>query len=133
VFDAVDTLGMALPAMRGAVGSLEFDAAALAAKAAGGFALATDLAEALVGAGVPFREAHERVGRFVAECERTGRTLETGAEELVDRAFPELSGSVALDPGQAVARRDSTMGPAPRAVRAQLDALRAACTARTAS
>jgi argininosuccinate lyase len=133
VFDAVDTLGVVLPAMRGAVASLEFDAAALAARAAGGFALATDLAEALVGAGVPFREAHERVGRFVAECERTGRTLETGAEELVDRAFPELSGSVALDPGQAVARRDSTMGPAPRAVRAQLDALRAACTARTAS
>jgi argininosuccinate lyase len=130
VFDAVDTLRLALPAMRGAVTSLVFDADALAAKAADGFALATDLAEALVGAGVPFRAAHERVGRFVAECERAGRTLQDSVAEL-GRAFPELaSGALVLDPERAVQRRDSVVGPAPKAVRAQLEALRAACAAR---
>jgi len=134
VFDAVDTLGLALPAMRGAVASLTFDTDGLRVKAADGFALATDLAEALVGAGVPFREAHERVGRFVADCERAGRTLDDAPGELA-RAFPELDdGSEAivslLAPGRAVARRSSPMGPAPASVRAQLRALRAACGGR---
>jgi argininosuccinate lyase len=134
VFDAVDTLGLAVPAMRGAVASLTFDTEGLRGKAADGFALATDLAEALVGAGVPFREAHERVGRFVAECERAGRTLDDAPGELA-RAFPELDdGSEAivslLAPGRAVARRSSPLGPAPASVRAQLRALRAACGGR---
>jgi argininosuccinate lyase len=133
VFDAIDTLGLALPAIRGAVASLQFDAAGLAAKAADGFALATDLAEALVGAGVPFRAAHERVGRFVAECERTGRTLQSAADEL-PHAFPELVGrhdpGSLLSPDRAVRRRNSAVGPAPAAVRGQLQSLRAACTAR---
>jgi argininosuccinate lyase len=133
VFDAVDTLGLTLPALRGAVASLRFDGARLAAAAAGGFALATDLAEALVGAGVPFREAHERVGRFVADCERAGRTLEDATGELA-RAFPELPGDVSLlDPERAVARRDSALGPAPGSVREQLAALRAACAERSAT
>jgi argininosuccinate lyase len=70
VFDAVDTLSLALPAMTGTVRSLVFDRERLAAAAAGGHALATDFAEALVRAGVPFRQAHERVGRAVAEAER---------------------------------------------------------------
>jgi argininosuccinate lyase len=134
VFDAVDTLGVALPALRGAVASLVFDTDGLRVKAAGGFALATDLAEALVGAGVPFREAHERVGRFVAECERAARTLEGDPDEL-RRAFPELDdGSDAivslLAPHRAVERRGSVVGPAPTSVRDQLHALRAACAGR---
>ncbi|MDP8977270.1 MAG: argininosuccinate lyase, partial [Actinomycetota bacterium] len=68
VFDAVDTLELALPAVAGMIGSLRFDRERLAA-AAGGAALATDLAEALVAHGVAFRAAHERVGTLVADCE----------------------------------------------------------------
>ncbi|HSK90707.1 MAG TPA: argininosuccinate lyase [Euzebyales bacterium] len=134
VFDAVDTLDLALPAMQGAVASLEFDAAGLAAKATDGFALATDLAEALVGAGVPFREAHERVGRFVAECERAERTLDDASSEL-PRVFPELTdGDDAmvglLSASGAVERRRSIVGPSAEAVGAQLRSLRAACLGR---
>jgi argininosuccinate lyase len=129
VFDAVDTLALTLPAIGGAVASLRFDAEGLAAKAGDGFAMATDLAEALVGVGVPFRDAHERVGRFVAECERTGRTLQDAADALPG-AFPELAGrhdpGSLLAPDQAVRRRSSAVGPAPAAVRAQLRSLRAA-------
>jgi argininosuccinate lyase len=134
VFDAVDTLRLAVPAMAGAVASLVFDRDGLGAKAADGFALATDIAEALVGVGVPFREAHERVGRFVAECERAERTLDDAAGEL-PRAFPELddgTGDLAslLAPDRAVARRSSAVGPAPASVRKQVRALRAACDGR---
>jgi argininosuccinate lyase len=46
------------------------------AAAAEGFLNATDLAEYLVTKGVPFREAHEIVGRIVRECVEEGKRLE---------------------------------------------------------
>jgi argininosuccinate lyase len=125
VFDAVDTLSLALPAMTGTVRSLVFDRERLAAAAAGGHALATDLAEALVRAGVPFRQAHERVGRAVAEAERRGVDITELDELTLDAAFPELDpADLTRDAATAVARRDATLGPAPDRVRAQLRRLR---------
>jgi argininosuccinate lyase len=131
VFDAVDTLVVALPAMTGAVASLTFDVSGLRTRAADGFALATDIAEALVATGVVFREAHERVGRFVAVCERSGLALD-GAVALFAEAFPELTTAGVdpadlLDPSRAVRRRDSALGPAPGAVRRQAAALQRRC------
>ena len=65
-FDAIDTLAHSLRAMAGMVG---LDARQRrphgGAVRAGGFMAATDLADYLVGKGVPFREAHEIVGRLV--------------------------------------------------------------------
>ena len=131
VFDAVDTLTLSLPAMAGAVASLEFDVSGLRTSAADGFALATDIAEALVAAGVVFREAHERVGRFVAACEERGVGLD-GVGQLFTSSFPELVRSGVepadlLEPSRAVARRDSALGPAPHAVGGQVTALRERC------
>ncbi|HEY8339050.1 MAG TPA: argininosuccinate lyase, partial [Egibacteraceae bacterium] len=126
VFDAVDTLSLALPAVAGTVRSLTFDRARLAGTAAGGFALATDLAEELVRRGVPFRTAHERVGALVADCERRGIDItDLDRGELVT-ALPELADAPAdlLDPAAAVARRDASLGPAPERVREQLARLR---------
>ncbi|HSJ44649.1 MAG TPA: argininosuccinate lyase [Euzebyales bacterium] len=128
VFDAVDTLVLSLPAMAGAVASLRFDVSGLRTMAADGFALATDIAEALVAAGVVFRDAHERVGRYVAACEQRGVTLD-GAGELFTSSFPELARSGVepadlVDPALAVARRDSPLGPAPQAASGQVAALR---------
>jgi argininosuccinate lyase len=129
VFDAVDTLTLALPAVTGMITSLAFDRDRLAGTAAGGFALATDVAEALVVAGVPFRHAHERVGALVAHCE--GRGLDDfshlPADELAGH-LPELdrtSLADLLDPAGAVRRRNAVNGPAPQAVAGQLAALRA--------
>jgi argininosuccinate lyase len=127
LFDSVDTLETVLPALTGTVRSLTFDRARLSAAAAGGFALATDLAEALVGAGVPFRQAHDRVGALVAACESRGlEVTDLTAEELV-AALPELHGrdvGALTDPEAAVRRRRSSLGTAPDAVRAQLQRLR---------
>src|SRR6476659_4185200 len=75
VFDAVDTLLLVLPALAGTVASMRVDADRLAASAPQGFSLATDVAELLVRRGVPFREAHEAVGRLVARCQALGVDL----------------------------------------------------------
>jgi argininosuccinate lyase len=132
VFDAVDTLRLALPAVTGMVASLRFDRDRLAGTAAGGFALATDVAEALVVAGVPFRTAHERVGALVARCEAAGHDLTDLSPAAFAEAMPELAGSDPaggaaadlLDPAGAVRRRAAVNGPAPAAAAAQLAALR---------
>ena len=74
-FDALDTLKPALRLLALLWPRLRFDAAAMRA-AAGGFALATDLAEYLVRHGVAFRRAHEIVGTLVREASAAGRSLE---------------------------------------------------------
>src|SRR5206468_9189011 len=68
VFDAVDTLLLVLPAVAGMIATMVVNTDRLAATAADGFALATDVAEHLVRRGVPFREAHEAVGHLVVWC-----------------------------------------------------------------
>ncbi len=128
VLDAVDTLTLVLPALTGMVQSLVFDRERLAACAADGFSLATDLAEALVLQGVAFREAHERVGAVVAEAERSGVDLAGLGRQRLVALLPELAGvdlDGLLDPAAAVRRRDAVNGPAPSSVRAQLATLRA--------
>ncbi len=71
-FDAVDTLSDSLRAMTGMLDTMRVNVDAMAAGARGGFMAATDLADYLVGKGMPFREAHEVVGRLVLDCERRG-------------------------------------------------------------
>ena len=128
VFDAVDTLRLSLPAIAGTVASLAFDRERLAATAGGGFALATDVAEELVRRGVPFREAHEQVGRVVADCERDGIDITDLDATALRDALPSLGDAdvaALLSVKGAVGRRDATLGPAPAAVREQLASLRA--------
>ncbi len=127
VFDAVDTLQLALPAVAGMVRTLTFDNERISGSAAGGFALATDVAEALVVAGVPFRTAHERVGEVVAACEAEGIDITELAPDRLAAELPELDPSAIadlLDPAGAVRRRTTVQGPAPEAVRSQIAALR---------
>lgn len=68
VFDAVDTLLTLLPAVTGMIATMRVRTERLAEAAPAGYALATDVAEYLVRAGVPFREAHEAVGHLVVWC-----------------------------------------------------------------
>src|SRR5690606_9995074 len=68
IFDAAGTLRDALAAMTGAIDTLSVRSERMREAADDPMLLATDLAEALVREGVPFREAHEVVGRIVAHC-----------------------------------------------------------------
>jgi argininosuccinate lyase len=121
-FDAIDTLADSLTAVEGMVSTMRVNADAMRAGATGGFMAATDLADYLVGTGMPFREAHEVVGRLVLSCEREGRTLQelTAAElNAVSPAFGDgATGVVAID--AVVAARTSVGGTAPVRVVEQL-------------
>ena len=133
VFDAVDTLSLCLPAMAGTVRSLTFDRERLAASAGRGFALATDVAEELVRRGVPFRSAHEQVGRVVASCEAQGIDIADLDATALREALPDLGDADVADlltVDGALRRRSSSLGPAPDSVRAQLRRLRERLEAR---
>jgi argininosuccinate lyase len=76
VFDAADTLMLALAAMTGMVGDMTANRAVLAQAAASGFSTATDLADWLVRTlNLPFREAHHITGALVAMADSAGVDL----------------------------------------------------------
>ncbi|MDX1620896.1 MAG: argininosuccinate lyase [Nitriliruptorales bacterium] len=133
VFDAVRTLDLVLPAVTGAVASLSFDRDRLEAAAAGGFSLATDLAEELVRRGVPFREAHEVVGRLVRLAEERGCDLYVLDPSEIASAHPSLDRSVSelLDVRDAVERRRARFSTSSDSVRDQLGRARAAAARNT--
>ena len=122
-FDAVDTTIDCLIVVEGMLSTLRFDAERMRAAAHGGFMAATDLADHLVAGGMPFRDAHEVVGRLVLALEREGRTLqELTAEEFA--AFDPAFGSAApaaVDIDAVVARRVSEGGTGMEAVASQLE------------
>jgi argininosuccinate lyase len=77
LFDAIDTLRDCLTAMRGLVPAIIVRADAMRDAALRGYTTATDLADYLVRRQVPFRDAHEIVGRAVGFAVAAGRGLET--------------------------------------------------------
>ncbi len=76
LFDTVDTLSDTLRAFTDMVPGIEVNAAAMRSAVEQGFATATDLADALVRKGLPFRDAHEAVARAVKLAADSGRNLE---------------------------------------------------------
>jgi argininosuccinate lyase len=122
VFDAVDTLLVVLPAMAGLIGSLRFHTERMAATAAAGHALATELAELLVRRGTPFREAHEIVGHLVVWCQVHDCELADVSEADLARVSPLLTPDVreVLTIEGALAARASRGGTAPVRVGEQL-------------
>jgi len=118
VFDALDTIKPALDVMAKLWLAVRFDRDAMRG-AAGGFALATDLAEYLVARGIPFRQAHEIVGNLVRDAVREGRSMEqlTLADlQRQSRAFGKDAMEL-LSAANSVARRTVEGGPAPTTVR----------------
>ncbi|MGH7838287.1 MAG: argininosuccinate lyase, partial [Candidatus Binataceae bacterium] len=93
--------------------------------------VATELADYLVARGVPFREAHEIVGKVLRAAEQRGKTIrEIPLEELkkFSPAFANDLGAV-LTVESALARRGIPGGTAPHAVRSALEEFRARVTA----
>ncbi len=126
VFDAVDTLALVLPAVTGMVATLTFDTDRMAAAAPDGFALATDIAEWLVRAGVPFREAHEFAGACVLACEQRGIDLVDLSDSDLLAISPALQPAVrdVLSVEGSLEARSAFGGTAPDRVREQLARLR---------
>jgi len=125
VFDAVDTLPAVLQALTGAVSTLRIDTAAMREACDDPGLYATDVAEAMVRAGIPFREAHRRTGDLLKRLDGEGRSLrDLTAEEWAEEGVPD--GAALLDPDRSIAARPGPGGPSPASVLAQCEALTAA-------
>jgi argininosuccinate lyase len=117
-FDSADTLEAILAVLPPMLGSLTFKTERMRQAAGEHFATATDLADYLVRKGLPFRQAHEVVGRVVRHALEAGKTLEgLSLEEL--RRFSDLFASdvrAAITVDASLRARAVTGGSAPAAV-----------------
>lgn len=120
LFDAIDTVRGCLKVYADMMAQITLKPDNMREAALRGFSTATDLADYLVGNGIPFRDAHEVVGKAVALGVETGRDLsEMGLDEL-----KSFSDAIAADVFEvltlegSVAARDHFGGTAPKQVKA---------------
>ncbi len=126
LFDAVLTTLDMVRITAGMWRTLEVRGDRFDAELEGDFSLATELADALAARGVPFREAHEVVGRVVRWCEERGGDLSLLTPEVAREFHPEMPADLGpwLDPRAAAERRTSRGGTAWSEVIRQVEELR---------
>ena len=126
LFDTVDNLAGSLKVYADMMGNLTCNRERMRAAARQGFSTATDLADYLVRRGIPFRDAHEIVGKAVALGVREGRDL----AELTLAELQQFSGEIGDDVFAvltlegSVAARDHIGGTAPAQVRSAIQRAR---------
>jgi argininosuccinate lyase len=122
-FDACDVLAQILPALTGLIDTMVVDRGRLAADAAEGYALATELADYLAEKGVPFAEAHEISGSAVLYAEKRRLRLDQlSADDFVNiDARIKADALLRLTPEVAIASRNGIGGTAPASVLVQID------------
>jgi argininosuccinate lyase len=127
VFDAVDTLRGSLQVLAPMVRGLRVSAERMRRATEEGFANATDAADYLVSKGVPFRKAHEVVGKLVRYCIKHKKRLEgLSVHELrrYSRLFDKgFHGFIAIE--ASLKRRGVLGGTAPEQVRKAIHMARA--------
>ncbi len=123
VFDAAESIELAIAAMTGMVRDLSINTARMKAAAGSGYSTATDLADWLVReAGLPFRDAHHVTGRAVALAESRGcdlAELPLADLQAINAAITDKVYDV-LTVDASVASRKSFGGTAPSEVRKQI-------------
>ncbi|MEK7387789.1 MAG: argininosuccinate lyase [candidate division NC10 bacterium] len=126
-FDSVDTLEAILAVLPPMLASLTFRTDRMRRVAGENFATATDLADYLVRKGLPFRRAHEAVGRVVRYALDEGKGLEDLGLAELRRFSPLFDGDVkdAITVEASLRARAVTGGTAPAAVRRALAQARA--------
>ncbi|RLL51188.1 argininosuccinate lyase [Mariprofundus sp. EBB-1] len=122
VFDAFDNLEGCLRVFGDMLPGMKVNKEVLHKAASSGFATATDLADALVRAGVPFRDAHEIVGKSVGHCIREKielHAMDAAACAAIDaRLNVEMVRELSVE--ACVAARDHIGGTAPQQVLQQV-------------
>ena len=134
LLDAPAALVLSADALAGAIETGTFHRERMEEALGSGEALATDAAEYLVERGVPFREAHEAVGKAAAFAVRQGRPMASlTAQEWrgFHRRF-EKDVLRCFDARRSLARRELPGAPGPRQVRAELRRWRKALRPRRA-
>jgi argininosuccinate lyase len=123
VFDAAESLELAIAAMTGMVRDMTIRADRMKAAAGSGYSTATDLADWLVReAGLPFRDAHHVTGRAVALAESKGCDLAELSLEELQAIHSAITADIfnVLTVEASVASRKSYGGTAPSEVRRQI-------------
>ena len=122
VFDACDTAKMCVEVMSGMISTMKALPENMKKAAQGGFINATDMADYLVGKGLPFRDAYKISGKIVAKCIETGNVLETlpleTYKEFSDKFDKDIYDAVDLD--NCVNRRISAGGTSVTSVQKQI-------------
>ena len=132
LFDTVETLKDCLRAFADMIPAMEANEQAMRQAALAGFSTATDLADYLVRVGVPFRDAHEVVGKAVAHCVAADCDLADLTLESLQGFHPDIAADVfdVLTLDGSVAARDHFGGTAPAQVRQAVEAAKAALSNR---
>jgi len=127
VFDAAESLMIALAATTGMMREVTFQPAAMRAALNAGFPTATDLADWMVRVlNLPFREAHHATGAIVALAESRGCRLDELGLDALKSVLPAITEDVlpVLEVDHSVRARISEGGTAPDLVRAAIRAFR---------
>ena len=126
LFDSIDTVLLVLPAVTGMVATTDFDREKMALAAPLGFSLATEIADYLVRAHVPFAHAHEAAGKCVALCESSGRQLHQLTDTELVHIHPSLLPDVrdVLTVAGALASRTTIGGTSPSSFASQIAGLK---------
>ena len=118
-------MSLVIPAFAGMIDTTVFDREKMAKAAPTGFSLATEIADFLVRAGIPFAKAHEAAGECVRECESTGRELHELSDDEFAAIHPALTAEVrnVLTVAGALASRVTFGGTAPAQLISQIATL----------
>ena len=122
LFDSVDTVRAALEVFSAMLPKIEINRARMEAAASDPNLLATDLAEYLVKKGMPFREAHEIVGKLVAHGAKAKLPLNQIPIAELKKVSPLFDVDVAnlFDVRRSLAARTAIGAPAPGNIAAQI-------------
>ena len=122
VFDSVDTARMALAVTAEMMAALQINKQRVSEAVSDPFLLATDLADELVRKGVPFRTAHDLVGKLAAESSKSGVPLDQLPKPFLQEVCPELLGewTTLFDPQHSLAARTAPGAPSPANVKNRL-------------
>jgi argininosuccinate lyase len=124
VFDTADTLDTTLAVLTAMLAEVRVRPEACAAAVADPLLLATDVADALVLAGIPFRQAHHLVGAAVGLAEKLGVAFDAVPEKelkAIHARLPEAMRVVRRGAVQQLTARRMTGAPHPKSVRAEIE------------
>jgi argininosuccinate lyase len=135
VFDVADTLKLCLAAADKMLPCIAVKSEVMRRAAEEGFTEATDVADYLVGKGVPFHKAHEVVGELVRYCLKNAKNLQELNLAEFQRFSKHVEGDIyqAIAIGECLARRNQPGATAPAQVRAALERARSLLSSRSQS
>lgn len=127
MFDSAETILVSIDILAGMLQSMTVHKEKMAQSTEKDFSNATELADYLASKGLPFRQAHEIVGKLVLECSKAGYYLQDVPLERYQELSPVIEPDIytALESETAVSRRNSLGGTGFESIRQQIQQAKA--------